>query len=107
MTQSPKTSQGVASRSLQSSVQPPIPEHGAAYKVTTSSLTMEMGAGTHALPWIALRRDSQTSRAVIITDSMSLLQEVKSGTGSPDWRTTMFNFHFPKRSRGATALDML
>ena len=35
---------------------------------------MEMGAVTHALRWIASRGDSQTTRAIILTDSMSLPQ---------------------------------
>ena len=54
---------------------------------------MEVEAVTHALRWIALRGDSQTTRAVILTDSMSLLQQVKSGTGSPDWNASMANIH--------------
>ena len=38
-----------------------IREDGAAYTVSTSSLTMEVEAVTHALRWIASRGDSQTT----------------------------------------------
>ena len=64
-----------------------------AYTVSTSSLTMEVEAVTHALHWIALRGDSQTTHAVILTDSMSLVQQVKSRTGSPDWNASVANIH--------------
>ena len=57
---------------------------------------MEMEAVTHALRWIASRGDSQTTHATILTDSMSLLQKVKSGMGSPDWHVSMFNIHLRK-----------
>ena len=73
-----------------------IHEDSAAYTVSTSSLTMEVEAVTHALRWIALRGDSQTTHAVILTDSMSLLQQVKSGMGSPDWNVSMVNIHLQK-----------
>ena len=73
-----------------------IHEDSAAYTVSTSSLTMEVEAVTHALRWIALRGDSQTTHVVILTDSMSLLQQVKSGTGSPDWNASMANIHLLK-----------
>ena len=49
-----------------------------------SNLTMEVEAVTHALRWIASRGDSQITYAIILTDSMSLLQKVKNGVGSPD-----------------------
>ena len=52
-----------------------IHEDSAAYMVSSSSLTMEVEAATHALRWIASRGDSQTTHAVILTDSMSLLQK--------------------------------
>ena len=58
-----------------------------------SNLTMEVEAVTHALRWIASRGDSQTTHAIILTDSMSLLQKVKSGMGSPDWNVLMVDIH--------------
>ena len=61
-----------------------IHEHSAAYTISTSSLTMEVEAVTHALRWIDSRGDSQTTPAIILTDSMILLQNVKSRMGSPD-----------------------
>ena len=34
--------------------------------------------------------------AILLTDSMSLLQKVKSGMGSPDWNVSMFDIHLQK-----------
>ena len=34
--------------------------------------------------------------AIILTYSMSLLQQVKSGMGSPDWNVSMVNIHLQK-----------
>ena len=68
----------------------------AAYTVSTSSLTMEVESVTHALHWIASRGDSQTTHTIILTDSMSLLQKVKSGMGSPDWNVSMADIHLRK-----------
>ena len=51
---------------------------------------MEMEEVTHALRWIASRGDGQTTHAMNLTDSMSQLQKVKSGMGSPDWQVSMF-----------------
>ena len=53
-----------------------------------------MEAVTHALCCIASR--GQTTHAIILTDSMSLLQKVKSGMGSPDWNVSMVDIHLPK-----------
>ena len=61
-----------------------------------SSLTMEVEAVTHALRWIASRGDSQITYAIILTDSMSLLQKVKNGVGSPDWNVSMVDIHLRK-----------
>ena len=47
---------------------------GAAYTVSASSLTMEVEALKYALSWNAPRGDSQTTHAIILTDSMSLLK---------------------------------
>ena len=61
-----------------------IREDSAAYTVSTSSLTMEVEAVTHALRWTA----------ILLTDSVSLLQSEK-------WSTSTF-----ENSYGCTALDM-
>ena len=45
---------------------------------------MEVEAVTHPLCWFASRGDSQTTHAILLTDSMSLVQKMKSGMGSPD-----------------------
>ena len=71
-------------------------EDSAACTVSTSSLTMEVEAVIHALCWIASRGDSQTTHAIILIDSMSLLQKVKSGMGSPDWNESMVDIHLRK-----------
>ena len=71
-----------------------IHEDSAAYTVLTSSLTMEVEAVTHFLRWIASRGDSRTIHTIILIDSMSLLQKVKSGMGSPEWNAWMVHIHF-------------
>ena len=73
-----------------------IHDNSAAYTVSTSSLTMEVEAVTHALRWIASKGDSRTTHAIILTDSISLQQKVKSGTGSPDRNVSMVNIHLRK-----------
>ena len=50
-------------------------------------MEMEMEAVTQALRWIASRGDSQTTHAIILTYSTSLLQ--KSGMGSPNWNVSV------------------
>ena len=57
---------------------------------------MEVEAVTHALRWIASRGDSQTTHAIILTDSMSLLQKVESGMGSPDGNVSMVDIRLRK-----------
>ena len=57
---------------------------------------MEVEAVTRVLRWIASGGDSRTSHAILLTDSMSLLQKVKSGMGSPDWNVSMVDIHLPK-----------
>ena len=52
-----------------------------AFTVSTCSLTMEMEAVSHALRWVASRGDSRTPHDIILTDSMSLLQN--SGKRKP------------------------
>ena len=50
--------------------------------------------------------DSQTSiTAIILTHSMSLLEKLKSGMGSPDAHGSMFNIQLESSCDG-TALDM-
>ena len=61
-----------------------IHEDSAAYTVSTSSLTMEVEAVTHALRWLASREVTVRPHAIILTDSMILLQNVKSRMESPD-----------------------
>ena len=76
-----------------------IHEDSAAYTVSTFSLTMEVEAVTHALRWIASRADGRTTYAIILTDSLSLLQKVKNETGSPDWNVSMVDIHLRKLLR--------
>ena len=45
---------------------------------------------------IASRGDSRTTHAIILTDSMSLLQKVKSGMESPDWNASVVDIHLRK-----------
>ena len=62
-----------------------IHEDSAAYQHRTASMTMEMEAVTHALWWLSTRNDSRRTHAVILTDSMSLLQKVQKGTIHSEW----------------------
>ena len=73
-----------------------IQEDIAADTVSTFSLTMEVEAVTLALRWNASRGDSQTTHAIILTDSMRLLLKVKSGMRSPDWNVSMVDIHLRK-----------
>ena len=74
-----------------------IREDSAVYTVSTSSLTMEVQAVTHALRWIASSGGSQTTQAIILADSMSLLQRVKkNGMGSPDQNVSMVGIRLRK-----------
>ena len=66
-----------------------IHEDSGAHRVTTSSLTMEVEAVTHATQWLAFQRDTLITHAIMLTDSMNLLQKVESGMGCPDLRTSM------------------
>ena len=66
-----------------------VHEDSGAHRVTTSSLTMEVEAVTHAIQRLASQRDPQITHAIILTDSMKLLQKVESGMGCPDLHTTM------------------
>ena len=58
-------------------------EDSGTHRVTTSNLTMEVEAVTHAIQWLASQRDAQITLAIYLTDSMNLLQKVKSGIGCP------------------------
>ena len=75
MAQSSKTSQGWGFIVKQGAST--IHEDSAVYEVSTSSLTMEMEAVTHALCGIASRGDSPTTHAIILTYSMNLLRKVE------------------------------
>ena len=66
-----------------------VREDSGAHRVTTSILTMEVKAVSHAIQWLASQRDAHITHAVILTDSMNLLQKVESGTGCPNWHTAM------------------
>ena len=73
-----------------------IQEDIASDTVSTFSLTMEVEAVTLALRWIASRGYSQTTHAIILTDSMRLLLKVKSGMRSPGWNVSMVDIHLRK-----------
>ena len=62
-----------------------VHEDSGAHRITTSSLTMETEAVTRATQWVASQRDKQITNAIILEDSMNILQETKSGMGCPDW----------------------
>ena len=64
--------------------------------LSTSSLTMEVEVVSNALRWIAWRGDSRTTHAILLTDSVCLLQKMKSGRRKPDWNVPMVDIHFQK-----------
>ena len=47
------------------------------------------------MPSAGLSREA-TTHAIILTESMSLLQKVKSGMGSEDWNMSMVYIHLGK-----------
>ena len=79
-----------------------IYEDSEAYAVSASNLTMEVDAFTHALHWIAPSGDSQTTQAIILADSLSFLQKVKSGMGKP--RLACVNARLPLSNTPVGAL---
>ena len=68
-----------------------------AHRVTTSNLTMEVEAVTHTIQWLSSQRDAQITHAIILTDSMNLLQKVESGMGCPDWHTAIHSLWVHRR----------
>ena len=73
-----------------------VHEDNGAHRVTTSSLTMEAEADTHAIKGLTSQRDAQFTHAIIPTDSMNLLQKVESGMGCPDWHKAIHSLR-PQR----------
>ena len=67
-----------------------------AHGVMTSSLAVKLIAVTSAIQWLASQRDAQITHAIILTDSMNLLQEVESGMGCPDWNTAMHSLRLQR-----------
>ncbi|BFZ22749.1 hypothetical protein BsWGS_25788 [Bradybaena similaris] len=57
-------------------------ERAAAYSTTTSSMRMEIEAATAALAWLT---EQQDKRAVIVTDSQSMLKKIESGLLRREW----------------------
>ena len=53
--------------------------------LTISSLTTEVTA----IQWLASQSDTQIMHAIILTDTVNLLQNVESGIGYPDWHSAM------------------
>ena len=70
-------------------------------RVTTSTLAMEVEAVTHAIQRLASQHDARITHAIILTDSMNLLQTVESEMGCPDWHTAM------QSSATKTSVDLL
>ena len=66
------------------------------HRVTTSSLTMEVEAVTHSIQWLAAQCDAQITHAIILTDSVNLLQKLESEVGCPDWHTAMHSLRLQR-----------
>ena len=73
-----------------------VHEDSGAHRVTTSSLILEVEAITHTIQWLASQRDVQITHAIILTDSMNLLQKVESGMGCPDWHTAIHSLRLQR-----------
>ena len=73
-----------------------VHEDNGAHRVVTSRLTMDAEAVTHAIQLLASQRDAQITPAIILTDSMNLLQKVKSGMAYPDWHTAMHSLRLQR-----------
>ena len=73
-----------------------VHEDSGAHRVTTSNLTMEVEAITHAIQWLASQRDAKITHAIFLSDSMNLLQKVVSGMGCPDWHTAMHSLRLQR-----------
>ena len=62
-----------------------VHEDSGAHRVTTSSLTMEVEAVTHAIHWLASQRHAQITHAVILTDSMNQSSATKTSVDLLSW----------------------
>ena len=60
-----------------------------AYRVTISSLTMEVESVTNAIQWIASPRDTQITHAIILSISLNLQQKEESGMDCLVWHTVI------------------
>jgi ribonuclease HI len=60
-----------------------IAEQSEAYTTTTSSMRMEVEAVTAALKWLSA---TQLNRAIIISDSQSMLRKVQNGWLRHEWK---------------------
>ena len=67
-----------------------------AYTTTTSSLTMDVEAVTRAVQFLASKSDIKITHAMILTDSMNLLQNVESRIGCPSWHAPMHSLRLHK-----------
>ena len=54
------------------------------------------GCTWQPLRWISRRGYSRTTETIILTDSLSLLQKVKSEMRSPDWNVSIVDIHLRK-----------
>ena len=50
----------------------------------------------HGKDWLASQQDAQITCAIIVTDSMNLLQKVESGRDCPDWHTAIHSLRLPR-----------
>ena len=74
-------------------------EDSGSRRVTTSSLTMEVEAVTHAIQWLVSQRDEQITHAIILTGAISILQRMESAMSCPDWHTAMHSLRLHRLLR--------
>ena len=96
MAQPPKTRRGRAS--LSSKVQPHPTRQCSLYNINLQSDNGRRWKQLHvpSAAGIALEDNSQTTHAIILAGSMTLLQKVKNGKASPDWHVSAFDIHLRK-----------
>ena len=73
-----------------------VHEDSGVHRVMAFSLIMEVEAVTNVIQWLASQRDAHITHAIILTDSMNLLQKVESGMGSPEWHTAMHSLRLQR-----------
>ena len=82
-----------------------VHEDSGAHRVTTSSLTMEVEAVTHAIRWLASQRDAQVTHAIILTEWQTQWTSCKRW--SLEWAAPTVTRSHAQSSAKKTSVDLL